>query len=268
MVINHLLTGMILQVLTPIIVGPLRWFWTATIEQCVQDALIKPLFSKRNPWCPKNPGRLTAENPTNHPFIYKGTWSEPNLHEDMFHVNLQGCMMFWNTDQLPWDHVYVLCIYIYTWCFYIILIHLYTIILNIECYCRYVVWYRIAHRYSILYIQYWTYHYIYNVYVRIQYCMYNIMHYDIWCWIYNILYVNIIYCTHKTWFSFTFEMKWNLKKKQHRDPSEASLKAAGGEAEAATSRSRCVFRGIVDLAMLLASGVFPRYEWNKDLGIR
>ena len=36
-----------------------------------------------------HPGRLTAG--TYKSPIWKGKWSEPNLHEDMFHVNLPGC---------------------------------------------------------------------------------------------------------------------------------------------------------------------------------
>ena len=55
-----------------------------------------------------HPGRLTAGSPTAISHEKKGKWSEPNLHEDMFHVNLPGCTFSWTY----WKSVVV---YFLTW---------------------------------------------------------------------------------------------------------------------------------------------------------
>ena len=55
------------------------------------------------PW-----SRLTANSPTAISHEKKGKWSEQNLHEDMFHVNLPGCTFSWTY----WKSVVV---YFLTW---------------------------------------------------------------------------------------------------------------------------------------------------------
>ena len=46
-------------------------------------------LARNTPW--KINGWFTYKSPTR-----KGKWSEPNLHEDMFHLNLQGCKALWS----------------------------------------------------------------------------------------------------------------------------------------------------------------------------
>ena len=60
-----------------------RWQWDSTWDPNMQLTL------QINGW---NPGRLTAGSPTNHPFRKENDL--PNLHDEMFHVNLQGCIPF------------------------------------------------------------------------------------------------------------------------------------------------------------------------------
>ena len=48
------------------------------------------LFINHHEYIRVHPGRLTA-GPYKSPIFFKGKWPEPNLYEDMFHVNLPGC---------------------------------------------------------------------------------------------------------------------------------------------------------------------------------
>ena len=47
---------------------------------CIQEKIPEKL----------HPGRLTAGTYSHHPWNVQGKWSEPNLYEDMFHVNFPG----------------------------------------------------------------------------------------------------------------------------------------------------------------------------------
>ena len=62
-------------------------------------------------WCHPGftTGKFTVGAPTSFTPKWKGTWSEPNLHDSVrcSSVNLQGCfcfISFWASNLFPWTH--------------------------------------------------------------------------------------------------------------------------------------------------------------------
>ena len=51
-----------------------------TLQKIQEPTMTLPPHIQQSIHC-LHPGRLTNMEPTNHPFLFKGKWSEPNLHD-------------------------------------------------------------------------------------------------------------------------------------------------------------------------------------------